>query len=137
MADRTYALCISLDRNNSRPVGKRRTMEFKRGFYIYVGSAKTNLSSRIKRHLSKDKKLFWHIDYLLSSGNSRVKEVWVGGREECALAQAFCKQGFTPIDGFGSSDCRCLSHLFFTQDISLAAELLRTQDFEKMKDIPQ
>ena len=37
----------------------------KKGIYIYTGSAKKNIDSRIKRHLSNSKKLHWHIDYLL------------------------------------------------------------------------
>ncbi len=35
------------------------------GFYIYVGSAQKNLKQRIERHIRREKKKHWHIDYLL------------------------------------------------------------------------
>jgi Uri superfamily endonuclease len=34
-----------------------------------------------------------------------------GKAEECAIAKAIGERG-EPIDGFGSSDCGCRSHLY-------------------------
>ena len=34
-----------------------------------------SLNARIKRHLSDDKKLHWHIDYLLKDKNSEIVDV--------------------------------------------------------------
>jgi Uri superfamily endonuclease len=84
------------------------------GLYAYVGSAQTNLEQRIKRHLRKEKRFFWHIDYLLSSDAAKVVKVLykdAGKTEECAVANALSEKG-VPVDGFGCSDCDCRSHLF-------------------------
>ena len=60
----TYLLQIEAGRNFKTRVGKLGSLYFKKGYYLYVGSAKRGLEARIKRHLRKDKKIFWHIDYL-------------------------------------------------------------------------
>lgn len=95
-------------------VGALGTLAFKPGLYAYVGSAQTNLEQRIKRHLRKEKRLFWHIDYLLDSEATKVVKVLhkkAGKTEECTLARALSEKG-EPVDGFGCSDCDCRSHLF-------------------------
>lgn len=56
----------------------------------------------------------WHIDYLLRKG--RVISVFSVPSEkkstECALATALATaDGAAVYPGFGSSDCRCVSHL--------------------------
>ena len=56
----TYLLKIYLKDN-----AKINDWELKKGFYFYIGSAKNGLKNRIKRHLSNNKKLFRHIEYLL------------------------------------------------------------------------
>jgi len=110
----SYLLLILLDSDVSTTVGKLGTFRFPGGYYLYAGSALGGLRGRIERHLYKEKKLHWHIDYLLA--DSRVCEVWVvssGERLECLLARtALNLPGATgPIIGFGSSDCRCRTHL--------------------------
>lgn len=62
-------------------------MEFKKGYYVYIGSAMNNLESRVKRHLSKSKKLHWHIDYLLK--HSQIVEVIynLDKKVECNLSK--------------------------------------------------
>ena len=46
----SYLLILELKRNRDISVGKLGRVSFKRGFYIYVGSAMANLSKRIERH---------------------------------------------------------------------------------------
>ena len=110
----TYILKIKLKEPRTITYGKNRK-RFKRGYYFYVGSAmgeSNNLRRRIERHLREDKKLHWHIDYLLQYGT--VKEVYISGEAvECEVARdlSFLKS----IEGFGSSDCSCKSHLFFME----------------------
>jgi Uri superfamily endonuclease len=63
-----YFLVIFLTAGENRkkiPIGKLGTFYFPAGFYIYVGSALNGLDARITRHLSKNKKKRWHIDYFL------------------------------------------------------------------------
>jgi Uri superfamily endonuclease len=109
-----YALEIQLSRDIRIVVGALGTVDFKKGKYYYVGSAQRNLESRVKRHLRREKKIFWHIDFLLDSEYAKVKKVLFseGGKElECQIAQNLSSKG-TPIAKFGCSDCNCQSHLF-------------------------
>ncbi len=109
-----YALLLFLDIDLSIDVGALGKTSFKRGTYVYVGSAQNNLEKRVARHMRKEKKLFWHIDYFLDSGFARILKVFFkrGGKaEECVLANEIAKRG-DPINGFGCSDCNCGSHLF-------------------------
>ena len=109
----SYLLLICLSEPHEIMIGKLGVISFKKGHYVYVGSALSSLEKRIQRHLRDDKKLFWHIDYLLKHGT--VLEVFYkenSVREECHIACLFATT-FLPIPGFGCSDCRCSSHLFF------------------------
>jgi Uri superfamily endonuclease len=110
---KTYVLEIKIDRDIKISVGKLGELNFKKGYYLYVGSARKGLEARIKRHLRKDKSNFWHVDYLLSQDFVGIKRIWIVKKDECQLAKIFYKQGYNFIKKFGSSDCNCLSHLFF------------------------
>ncbi|WP_297495710.1 DUF123 domain-containing protein [Thermococcus sp.] len=60
----SYFLVIKLDEEKTiRTKGK--TFELLPGYYVYVGSAMNSLEKRVRRHFSREKKLHWHIDYLL------------------------------------------------------------------------
>ena len=91
-------------------------IEFKPGYYAYVGSAFNNIKKRVQRHLSTNKKLFWHIDYLLQE--AEVIEVFLLENKmklECVIAENLSKLLQT-IPGFGCSDCKCSSHLLYHAD---------------------
>lgn len=112
----TYALLLALDEEATIAVGKLGTFLFPAGYYLYIGSARGGLFHRLRRHLERRKKLRWHIDYLRQWAN--VIEVWYLFSEEsleCSWAQAAAAmpQAQIPIPGFGSSDCRCRSHLLY------------------------
>ena len=99
-------------------VGVLGILDFPQGFYAYCGSAMGGLAARINRHLRREKKIRWHIDYLLKEG--RVKRVIYAPTHEkleCQLAQRLGAD-FHSFPGFGSSDCHCPSHLFFSEDLS-------------------
>jgi Uri superfamily endonuclease len=86
MAKGIYQLLIHLPENVSIAIGKKERWEFPKGYYIYTGSARNGLEKRVERHLRKDKKHFWHIDYLLDFAT--IKEVFSftdGKFDECAL----------------------------------------------------
>jgi Uri superfamily endonuclease len=111
----TYCLLIYLKQNSQINVGKLGEINFKAGYYIYVGSALNSLETRIKRHLRDDKKMFWHVDYLLDvkdAGIDNVQFVISDEKLECDLASQISKNGII-ITGFGCSDCKCESHLFY------------------------
>jgi len=117
-----YLLLLQLDESQQISIGRLGVQHFSKGFYTYVGSALNSFESRVSRHLSNDKKHFWHIDYLLD--NARVFEVVLIPTEEnleCTLATAL-KEKLLCISCFGSSDCHCPGHLFFG---------IRKDDFDK------
>ncbi len=115
----TYCIIIQLKEKTTIEVGKKGHITFKKGYYVYVGSALNSLKSRLKRHLSSNKKLFWHVDYLLASSNAKIIDIVFAvdeGKWECHLASKIANKG-DPILGFGCSDCKCSSHLFQFEEI--------------------
>lgn len=113
-----YVLIISVDKDVSVNVGALGKISFKKGLYAYVGSAQNSLEKRVKRHFKKVKRRFWHIDYLLARKNVGIVKVFykeAGKTEECKTAKELSKTG-EPITGFGSSDCKCKSHLIKIKD---------------------
>lgn len=116
----TYCLLIALKKDSKIMVGKIGRINFKSGYYVYTGSALNSLVSRLKRHLSSEKKVFWHIDYLLDSVDAEIVEIVFAvdsGKWECLLADQISENADLSVPKFGCSDCRCLSHLFFFNDI--------------------
>ena len=92
----TYCIIIHLKEKTTIEVGKKGHITFKRGYYVYVGSALNSLKSRLKRHLSSNKKLFWHVDYLLASSNAKIIDIVFAvdeGKWECHLASKIANKG--------------------------------------------
>lgn len=89
---------------------------FHEGVYLYVGTAQRNLMARLRRHARRHKPLRWHIDYLSTKVTMLGAVVVPGERSlECVLAKRLAERFEVPIPKFGSSDCRCESHLFFAE----------------------
>ena len=112
----SYVLLVELTTGKDIFVGKLGYVSFPKASYAYVGSAMNGLRARLARHLRRKKKLHWHIDYLLKE--AEVKEIILcqgEERVECSLAQALAGK-FQSVPGFGSSDCKCRSHLYFASE---------------------
>ncbi len=114
----TYALVLHLECTEEITIGRLGTFTFPAGYYLYAGSAlgPGGLEARLARHHRRDKKLRWHVDYLLE--RAQLVEVWSAtstDKLECLWAQAAQQLpgSETPVSGFGSSDCRCPSHLIY------------------------
>lgn len=125
-------LIIQVDKKVDVNVGALGKLTFEKGLYAYVGSAQANLEQRIKRHLGKEKRLFWHIDYLLNDSATRIVKVLYKQAdriEECELAEVIGERG-EPVDGFGCSDCSCKSHLFRIEDYRFLQESMRVVHVE-------
>lgn len=107
----TYQLSIQLAEDVEITIGRLGRFLFPAGSYVYTGSAKRNIIDRVKRHLSHEKKLKWHIDYLLANQFSGITDVRFFRKSECMLNQD--TRGDIVVPGFGSSDCcqACDSHL--------------------------
>jgi Uri superfamily endonuclease len=100
-------------------VGNKGIIDFRKGFYAYVGSALSGLESRLGRHLSPVKKFHWHVDFFLGSAVPlKIIYAETMERKECALARTL-SLALPSVAGFGSSDCKCPSHLFFSRDRGL------------------
>jgi Uri superfamily endonuclease len=126
----TYALLLKLDKQERITIGKLGTFDFPAGYYLYVGSAlgPGGLRARLAHHRRSSEnssganrgqtgqKLHWHIDYLLQRG--QLVEVWSvasAERLECKWGQIARRLSGAqvPVQGFGSSDCRCPAHLIY------------------------
>jgi sugar fermentation stimulation protein A len=114
-----YHLIIHLSSDTIIEVGKLGRYHFREGYYVYTGSAMRGLDQRIARHKRSDKRLHWHIDYLLK--HAQIVDVITHitrERQECQFNRKImslpgCQ---IPINGFGSSDCNCTSHLTFFKE---------------------
>jgi len=108
----SYVLIITLDRDRTIEVGALGPREFAAGAYAYVGSAMGGLDARIARHLRDDKRLHWHVDYLLQHARvADVVRIETQRRVECETANALAER-VPAVAGFGCSDCSCEGHLF-------------------------
>lgn len=107
----SYQLLVRVARPVTIEVGRLGTFVVCAGCHVYTGSARRNLDARVARHLRADKRLRWHIDYLLTAPGVEVISVRTSTRNECALNRSV--PGRVTIAGFGASDCRsgCGAHL--------------------------
>jgi Uri superfamily endonuclease len=125
-----YVLIIRLNNDACINVGALGQKTFKKGTYAYAGSAQKNLEQRVKRHLRREKRKFWHIDYLLSSDAAKVIKVLFkqGSKaEECRVACEISSRS-EDVSSFGCSDCNCRSHLFRVGDYRFLQVHLRAFD---------
>lgn len=108
-----YMVVLRVEVDQYLNIGSLGEIFFREGFYIYVGSARKNLRSRMERHKRKRKKLHWHIDYLLQSAQV-VTTIPIRTAEdlECELAEKMLSLSHWYVPCFGCSDCKCTSHLF-------------------------
>lgn len=111
-----YAIHLHLSSEVKVEVGRLGSFLFEKGDYIYVGSAKRNILARINRHKKEEKVQKWHFDYLRPHGVITKIITYETSIGECQLAEKLRKksEGHFPIKKFGSTDCRCPSHLIYT-----------------------
>ena len=89
-----YTLIISLSKDLDLNIGRIGLRNFLKGYYTYTGSAmgkgKAPLKRRISRHVRKEKRRHWPIDYLLASQSTHVTAVVAAQTNkslECAVNQ--------------------------------------------------
>ncbi len=119
----SYCLIINQENDSEIEIGKRlRKINFDKGHYVYVGSAMNSLEARLNRHLSDEKKIHWHVDYLLKQTeitdiiyNESTRKI------ECELSQ-YLSTKTDGIKDFGCSDCDCESHLYYFKNRDEAIE---------------
>lgn len=114
-----YLLFTRAEEQKTVEIGAKGSIEFRKGIYVYVGSAMNSVESRLQRHFSTDKRKHWHIDYLTSEIPAFDYFILPETSEyECTMAEILSKE-FDSVDGFGSSDCNCRSHLFHIPNNSI------------------
>jgi Uri superfamily endonuclease len=113
-----YVLLLRSIEQRSVQIGRLGVLHLEPGCYAYAGSAlgRGGIGSRLGRHLRGAGRAHWHVDYLrahthpieawYSYGPSRREHLWSDVLRASAGAAI-------PLSGFGASDCRCESHLFF------------------------
>lgn len=131
----TYALIMENETRKDIAIGKHGNLPIRPGFYIYIGSAfgPGGVSARVSHHIKIQTSPHWHIDYLRQYAG--LIEFWYSldpRKREHQWALLLEKQSpnSVPMTGFGSSDCQCTSHLFFSSlkpDFSSFKTLIRTQ----------
>lgn len=115
-----YLLEVLLKEKTRIQVGRLGRFLFHPGHYYYCGSAQRYLKKRLKRHMRLHKAYHWHIDYLLEHSSITKIYTWPIEREgECNLAKLCGEAMESPVLGFGSSDCKCTSHLFYNKEEKL------------------
>lgn len=113
-----YLILLEMEKEKTISIGSLGEVTFPKGWYVYCGSAKKNLSSRVERHLRIRKGMHWHLDYLRQESG---KVVGVPFRTqdsiEHQLAESLEQMADWKVMQFGCSDCQCESHLFgFSED---------------------
>ncbi|MBN2079509.1 MAG: DNA/RNA nuclease SfsA [Spirochaetes bacterium] len=109
----SYILVYRNTRRRRIVVGALGTIAFDAGYYLYCGSGMGDLFARIERHRRKSPVRHWHVDYLKDGMTMTAHLPVVGDLPgECGLAAGLASLGGESVPGFGSSDCRCGSHLF-------------------------
>ena len=123
----SYLIIIKLEDNKKLKVGKFGKIDFKKGYYVYVGSAMNGLEKRIQRHLRTRKKTHWHIDYFLNQ--AKIINVFFklsNNKQECKIAESLGEK-LSAISGFGCSDCKCKAHLFYSSYVNIKNVISKLQ----------
>jgi Uri superfamily endonuclease len=122
-------LVLELGRDVTLRIGRLGVASLRAGFYAYVGSAlgSGGIAARVGRHVRGSPTVHWHVDYLRRRAG--VREAWFATgrtRREHRWARALSgmPRGAPALAGFGSSDCRCASHLVYF-DVSPTLDAFR------------
>ena len=111
-----YLILLRLDKVCTISVGRLGSWVAQPGWYVYVGSAMRALSARLARHVRLRKRMHWHIDYLRAVADQVIPlAIRSSRREECQIAKTMSKLLSPGPKGFGSSDCNCPSHLYYSR----------------------
>ncbi len=127
-----YALILFLPENKQICIGALGKIDFRKGFYCYIGSAQNNLEKRLQRHLKLKKKKKWHIDYFREHAEVKAVFIKINAKkeEECESAKVL-KEFFIPVPRFGCSDCSCKSHLFYSPNFMHLKKILLSLGLEE------
>lgn len=119
-------MVLEVDRDTEIEIGALGGIHFEEGYYCYVGSAfGPGGIKRVLNHIKilegeKDRNR-WHIDYLNSNQNVSAHKIFLTSEKvECDISQNIDAE---PVLDFGSSDCKCSSHLKYGDGEDLLTEI--------------
>jgi len=116
----TYTVIVRCKGPYCSMFGKLGRARLRKGYYLYTGSAlgrgAVSLERRIERHMKRQKRLRWHVDYLTSRPECNVTgAVYVVSdvRLECKVNSLLSNElKVSPVLlKIGASDCKCNGHL--------------------------
>lgn len=123
----TYLLLLECNNKVELSIGKLGKIVTEPGYYLYVGSAfgPGGVQARVRHHQQIASRPHWHIDYLHTAAG--LVDTWCvyGLRREHEWAHGLMQSetATVPLKGFGSSDCKCATHLFYFKRKPVKAEL--------------
>lgn len=116
-----YTLLLVLENDQHIEIGKIGKILFKKGYYVYNGSALGGFG-RVRYHLKQNKTKRWHIDYLLEY--AKILKIIISKdtkNHEHDISKFLINiiDAEIPLVGFGSSDCKekCPSHLIYFKKV--------------------
>ena len=122
----TYALILLSSSQEIIQIGRLGPLRIKPGYYIYIGSAfgPGGLKARVSHHRRISKPPSWHVDYLRAV--TYLRGVWytydsIHREHQWVEVMLRMRNASIPLEGFGSSDCSCKSHLIFNQNLPSGA----------------
>lgn len=113
----SYLLVLENSIDRKIEVGRLGFRNFRKGYYVYVGSGLKSLGARLRRHRRSGKKKFWHIDYVTPEHFKlrRTYTIRRPDRIEHLMVERVRSIAQAEVAGFGSSDSSASSHLFYFQ----------------------
>jgi len=131
-----YTIILRLENHTKCKIGALGSYRFPRGIYLYTGSAcgrgSASIEGRMRRHEGRRRRNFWHIDYLLGAGGWEILAFVYSNTERSFECKANghireVTQASFPVMGFGSSDCRCPSHLLYLEQYDVTWALYKVK----------
>lgn len=146
MSKGIYSIVLILENEQNIKIGQLGNYFFKKGYYVYNGSAMGGFG-RIRYHLKENKKKRWHIDYLTEKAKI-IKilrlETKINYEHYISKKLSYEKDAEILVDNFGSSDCKkgCEAHLIYFKNmpqieniykkLDLNFDIFREGDFENI-----
>jgi len=130
----TYLLLLECSQEAELVIGRLGKMVTEPGYYLYVGSAfgPGGIQARVRHHQRMALRPHWHIDYLRTVAEPvdawcvydiRCEHVWAQALEQF-------EDTLIALQRFGSSDCGCVTHLFYSRHRLVKAVLERVLETE-------
>ncbi|MBY6293927.1 DUF123 domain-containing protein [Nanohaloarchaea archaeon H01] len=142
MVKGSYTLLVEVKEDFEAKIPSIGQIKFRKGFYIYNGSAfGPGGFKRVERHrkLSKDEgnyTVHWHIDHLTSAEKSEIIKVFKASEKD--LEDELTREiDLETVEGFGASDSEIDSHLLYCENKKEAVRAIKSayRKFVDEKDL--